>query len=101
MKAPTSLTLVVKQDDVNRGPQHDLDEKGIAKTAREEKKRARDAKLAAEKHKRRERPYRAAYAGREARAGTGSVGRHRSGEAEGGRQPGGSRFLRRLAQWAI
>jgi uncharacterized radical SAM superfamily Fe-S cluster-containing enzyme len=38
-------TLVLRADDVNRERQHDLDEKGIAKTAREEKKRARDAKL--------------------------------------------------------
>jgi hypothetical protein len=30
---------------VNHGIQHDLDNLGIAKTAREEKKRARDAKL--------------------------------------------------------
>jgi hypothetical protein len=30
---------------VNRERQHDLDDKGIAKTAREEKFRARDAKL--------------------------------------------------------
>ncbi len=39
-------TLVLRADDVNRGRQHDLDDKGIAKTAREEKTRARDAKLA-------------------------------------------------------
>jgi 7,8-dihydro-6-hydroxymethylpterin dimethyltransferase len=38
-------TLVLNQDDVNHGIQHDLDNLGIAKTAREEKKRARDAKL--------------------------------------------------------
>jgi uncharacterized radical SAM superfamily Fe-S cluster-containing enzyme len=38
-------TLVLRSDDVNHGLQHDLDEKGIAKTAREEKKRARDEKL--------------------------------------------------------
>ena len=37
-------TLVLRADDVNHGLQHDLDDKGIAKTAREEKKRARDAK---------------------------------------------------------
>jgi len=37
-------TLVLRADDVNHGLQHDLDEMGIAKTAREEKKRARDAK---------------------------------------------------------
>jgi uncharacterized radical SAM superfamily Fe-S cluster-containing enzyme len=38
-------TLVLRQDDVNHGLQHDLDELGIAKTAREEKKRERDQKL--------------------------------------------------------
>ena len=37
--------LVLRADDVNHGLQHDLDEVGIAKTAREEKKRARDLKL--------------------------------------------------------
>ncbi len=36
---------MLNQDDVNHGIQHDLDNLGIAKTAREEKKRARDAKL--------------------------------------------------------
>src|SRR5579885_1143300 len=39
-------SLVLRAEDVNRGRQHDLDDMGIAKTAREEKKRARDAKLA-------------------------------------------------------
>jgi uncharacterized radical SAM superfamily Fe-S cluster-containing enzyme len=38
-------SLVLRADDVNHGLQHDLDEMGIAKTAREEKKRARDEKL--------------------------------------------------------
>ena len=38
-------TLVLRADDVNRERQHDLDDLGIAKTAREEKTRARDAKL--------------------------------------------------------
>jgi uncharacterized radical SAM superfamily Fe-S cluster-containing enzyme len=37
--------LVLRADDVTRERQHDLDDKGIAKTAREEKTRARDAKL--------------------------------------------------------
>ncbi len=36
--------LVLRADDVNHGLQHDLDKLGIAKTAREEKKRARDQK---------------------------------------------------------
>jgi uncharacterized radical SAM superfamily Fe-S cluster-containing enzyme len=39
-------SLVLRPEDVNRERQHDLDNLGIAKTAREEKKRARDAKLA-------------------------------------------------------
>jgi hypothetical protein len=38
-------SLVLRAEDVAHGLQHDLDEKGIAKTAREEKKRARDLKL--------------------------------------------------------
>ncbi len=38
-------TLVLRAEDVNHGLQHDLDKLGIAKTAREEKKRARDQKL--------------------------------------------------------
>jgi uncharacterized radical SAM superfamily Fe-S cluster-containing enzyme len=37
-------TLVLRADDVNHGLQHDLDKLGIAKTAREEKKRERDQK---------------------------------------------------------
>jgi uncharacterized radical SAM superfamily Fe-S cluster-containing enzyme len=37
--------LVLNAEDVHKGRQKDLDEKGIAKTAREEKLRARDAKL--------------------------------------------------------
>jgi 7,8-dihydro-6-hydroxymethylpterin dimethyltransferase len=38
-------SLVLRAEDVAHGLQHDLDDKGIAKTAREEKKRARDLKL--------------------------------------------------------
>jgi len=38
-------TLVLRAEDVNHGLQHDLDKLGIAKTAREEKKRARDKQL--------------------------------------------------------
>ncbi|MGA2181790.1 MAG: radical SAM protein [Bryobacteraceae bacterium] len=38
-------SLVLRDEDVNHGLQRDLDEKGIAKTAREEKKRSRDEKL--------------------------------------------------------
>ncbi|HEX5431019.1 MAG TPA: radical SAM protein [Bryobacteraceae bacterium] len=41
----TDHSLVLREDDVNHGLQHDLDSLGIAKTAREEKKRARDQKL--------------------------------------------------------
>jgi len=37
-------TLVLRAEDVNHAKQHDLDDKGIAKTAREEKLRARDQK---------------------------------------------------------
>ena len=37
--------LVLREDLVTNEVQHDLDRKGIAKTAREEKIRARDAKL--------------------------------------------------------
>ena len=46
-------TLVLRADDVNRQRQHDLDDKGIAKTAREEKIRERNAHLDEEvmKHK--------------------------------------------------
>ena len=38
-------SLVLRAEDVNHGLQRDLDEKGIAKTAREEKKRERDEKM--------------------------------------------------------
>src|SRR6202790_807106 len=38
-------SLILNLDDVNHGLQHDLDDQGIAKTAREEKLRARDLKL--------------------------------------------------------
>jgi uncharacterized radical SAM superfamily Fe-S cluster-containing enzyme len=38
-------SLVLREDDVNHGKQQDLDKLGIAKNAREEKKRARDEKL--------------------------------------------------------
>jgi hypothetical protein len=41
----TEHNLVLRAEDVNHGKQHDLDDKGIAKTAREEKKRERDQKL--------------------------------------------------------
>jgi uncharacterized radical SAM superfamily Fe-S cluster-containing enzyme len=41
----TEHTLVLRAEDVNKQRQHDLDDLGIAKTAREEKKRARDAKM--------------------------------------------------------
>ncbi len=38
-------SLVLRAEDVNHGKQNDLDKLGIAKNAREEKKRARDEKL--------------------------------------------------------
>jgi uncharacterized radical SAM superfamily Fe-S cluster-containing enzyme len=51
--------LVLNAEDVHKGRQRDLDEKGIAKTAREEKLRARDAKLREEAdHARMEKLYR-------------------------------------------
>jgi hypothetical protein len=39
-------SLVLNLDDVNHGIQHDLDDKGIAKNAREEKLRARNTEMA-------------------------------------------------------
>jgi uncharacterized radical SAM superfamily Fe-S cluster-containing enzyme len=51
-------SLVLRQDDVNHGLQHDLDEKGIAKTAREEKKRARDERLKQQENERMAKLYR-------------------------------------------
>jgi uncharacterized radical SAM superfamily Fe-S cluster-containing enzyme len=41
----TAHNLVLREDDVNHGLQHDLDKIGVAKTAREEKTRARDEAL--------------------------------------------------------
>ncbi len=38
-------TLLLRQDDVDKGVQTDLDEKGIAKNARDEKRLARDGKV--------------------------------------------------------
>jgi len=51
-------SLVLRAEDVNRERQHDLDVLGIAKTAREEKKRARDAKLSEAENARMMRLYR-------------------------------------------
>jgi 7,8-dihydro-6-hydroxymethylpterin dimethyltransferase len=46
VKLPSKAhSLVLREDDVNRQRQHDLDDAGIAKTAREEKLRARDAQM--------------------------------------------------------
>ncbi len=45
-------SLVLRAEDVNRERQHDLDAAGIAKTAREEKIRARDQKLKAAENQR-------------------------------------------------
>jgi hypothetical protein len=39
-------SLILNQEAVNAGIQHDLDDKGIAKTAREEKLRKRNAEMA-------------------------------------------------------
>ena len=51
-------SLVLNQDDVNHGIQHDLDNLGIAKTAREEKKRARDEKQKQQENERMAKLYR-------------------------------------------
>ncbi|MBV8820531.1 MAG: radical SAM protein, partial [Acidobacteriaceae bacterium] len=51
-------SLVLREEDVNHRRQTDLDEKGIAKTAREEKKRARDAKLQAAENEKMAKLYR-------------------------------------------
>ncbi|MFN9754431.1 MAG: radical SAM protein, partial [bacterium] len=57
--ADTSHKLKLNAEDVARGKQHDLDEVGIAKNAREEKLRARDEKLKeAAKNAQMEKPYR-------------------------------------------
>jgi len=53
-----SHRLVLRDEDVNRKRQTDLDELGIAKTAREEKKRERDAKLQAAENERMMKLYR-------------------------------------------
>jgi hypothetical protein len=45
--ADKSHNLVLNEEHVNAGRQHDLDDKGIAKTAREEKTRKRDEALKA------------------------------------------------------
>ncbi len=50
--------LVLRADDVAHGLQHDLDDQGIAKTAREEKKRARDARQKEEENARMMKLYR-------------------------------------------
>jgi uncharacterized radical SAM superfamily Fe-S cluster-containing enzyme len=54
----TQHSLVLRAEDVTRERQHDLDVLGIAKTAREEKKRARDAKLSEAENARMMRLYR-------------------------------------------
>ncbi|HUA17157.1 MAG TPA: radical SAM protein [Bryobacteraceae bacterium] len=51
-------SLILRADDVNHAKQHDLDDLGIAKTAREEKKRARDEKLKQEENERMAKLYR-------------------------------------------
>ena len=43
--ASVDHSLVLRQEHVEAGVQTDLDEQGIAKTAREEKRRARDERL--------------------------------------------------------
>ncbi len=51
-------SLILRADDVNHAKQHDLDDLGIAKTAREEKKRARDEKLKQDENERMAKLYR-------------------------------------------
>jgi hypothetical protein len=51
-------SMVLRAEDVSHGLQHDLDEKGIAKTAREEKKRARDERLKQQEDERMAKLYR-------------------------------------------
>src|ERR1700733_6113567 len=51
-------SLVLRVEDVNHAKQHDLDDLGIAKTAREEKKRARDEKLKQQENERMAKLYR-------------------------------------------
>jgi hypothetical protein len=54
----TSHSLVLREDDVHHAKQRDLDDLGIAKTAREEKKRARDEKLKQQEDERMAKLYR-------------------------------------------
>ncbi|HLJ15152.1 MAG TPA: radical SAM protein [Bryobacteraceae bacterium] len=54
----TNHSLVLNESDVRHGLQHDLDEMGVAKTAREEKKRARDQKLQQQEDERMAKLYR-------------------------------------------
>jgi hypothetical protein len=49
---------VLRLEDVQHGKQHDLDDLGIAKTAREEKKRARDEKQKQQENERMAKLYR-------------------------------------------
>jgi uncharacterized radical SAM superfamily Fe-S cluster-containing enzyme len=51
-------SLVLNEADVRHGLQHDLDELGVAKTAREERKRARDQKLKSQEDERMAKLYR-------------------------------------------
>ena len=54
----TDHSLVLRLEDVNHAKQTDLDDLGIAKTAREEKKRARDHKMASSEDEKMARLYR-------------------------------------------
>ncbi len=56
--ASTAHSMVLREDDVQHGKQTDLDKLGIAKTAREEKKRARDEKLKQQENERMAKLYR-------------------------------------------
>jgi uncharacterized radical SAM superfamily Fe-S cluster-containing enzyme len=54
----TNRTLIIRDDIITNEEQHDLDQLGIAKNAREEKIRARDAALKASENAKMERLYR-------------------------------------------
>jgi 7,8-dihydro-6-hydroxymethylpterin dimethyltransferase len=65
----TDRTLLIRDDLVTIEEQHDLDDLGIAKNAREEKTRARDAALKAAENAKMERLYREHVLGEKAPEG--------------------------------
>ena len=85
-------SLVLREEIVTNEEQHDLDRLGIAKNAREEKTRARDAKLKEQQeHRAHDEALPRARAERAARAGAGADWQHRS------RRAGRSRTARKSA----